>query len=216
VLGPGEPEAVHRLRVSAGRLSVWLELCGRRALRDDLRRLRRAASEVRDLDVICARDGGDAWAAALRAQRAGELALLRQGLSAARAGTVLEALALLPEPDPARARAALRRLRRRTLAAGERLAGGEQDPRALHRLRRRLRRLRYALDWLGADTARLRALQDALGEYNNLCIEDQHLERAGAEFDLAARRAAVRAGIAERGAQALQAWRDSQAHIEDL
>jgi CHAD domain-containing protein len=183
-----EPDAVHRMRVACGRLSVWLELGARRALRDDLKRLRRSAGRVRDLDVVGARDGG-ARAPALAGERAAEAARLSAALDAARTRALLEALALVPEPDPVAVRVALRRLKRRLLEAGAGLRADSEDDRALHQLRRRARRLRYALDWLGAESKQLRELQECLGELGDLVLElaelEPHLgdERAGQQRD---------------------------------
>ena len=122
-----EPEPVHRLRVAAGRLSVWLELGARRALRDDLRRLRRSAAAVRDLDVMTAHEGGAAWAEALRTERAREAVSLRTVLASQRIETLVEALGLVPDPDPVCVRSSLQRLKRRVMRAGDRLDESEGE-----------------------------------------------------------------------------------------
>jgi CHAD domain-containing protein len=216
-----DAEAVHKLRVSAGRLSVWLELGARRALRDDLRRLRRAASGVRDLDVIAAHEHGAAWAAELRQERLGEAARLRAALASPRVEALVGALGLVPDPDPVCVRSALQRLKRRVSRAGDRLNGPDDEQpedreRALHRLRRRVRRLRYALDWLGADTADLRDLQEHLGELNNLAVEREKLATRAGDRALDGRRKSVENEMDERRERALEAWRALRPRIGDL
>ncbi|MBL8862059.1 MAG: CHAD domain-containing protein [Planctomycetes bacterium] len=211
-----EPEAVHRLRVAAGRLSVWLELGARRALRDDLRRLRRSAAAVRDLDVIAANDGGSTWADVLRDERGEEAARLRAALRSPRVEGLLDALAAVPEPDPVDVRAALQRLKRRVLRAGDALDDPADGTGALHRLRRRVRRLRYALDWMGADASELRGLQEHLGGLNDLAIELARLDVRRGDMALDARRRAVRREMDERRAAALAAWGALRPSIGEL
>ncbi len=211
-----DPESVHRLRVSAGRLAVWLELGARRALRDDLRNLRRAASAVRDLDVISAHEHDSAWADTLRQERGEEAARLRTAMESPRIEALVDALALVPEPDPVCVRSALQRLKRRVQRAGDQLEDSENRERALHRLRRRVRSLRYALDWLGADAGELRELQESLGGLNDLAIELEKLETLGEIHALESRRKAVRHEMDERRTRALEAWRVLRPRIGDM
>lgn len=211
-----EPESVHRMRVAAGRLSVWLELGARRALRDDLRRLRRSASVVRDLDVIAANAADDAWIEILRSERAQEAARLRVTISSGRVDALLDALACVPEPDAVCVRSALQRMKRRVLRAGDRLDDPEGRERALHRLRRRVRRLRYALDWMGADAADLRDLQQHLGGLNDLAVEMERLESRTGDLALDARRKSVRRGMEEHRGRAVEAWRALRPRVGEL
>lgn len=213
-----DPEAVHRMRVAAGRLSVWLELGARRALRDDLRRLRRSASVVRDLDVIAAHvhEGEAAWIQALREERAEEAARLRVALSSDRHAALVDALGSVPDPDAVCVRSALQRMKRRVQRAGDRLDEPEGRERALHRLRRRLRRLRYALDWMGADTAELRDLQQHLGGLNDLAVEMERLEARRGDLALDGRRKAVRREMDEHRERAVEAWHALRPRIGEL
>lgn len=211
-----DPESVHKLRVSAGRLSVWLELGARRALRDDLRNLRRAASAVRDLDVISAHEHESAWVETLRQERGEEAARLRAAMASPRIEALVDGLAIVPEPDPVCVRAALQRLKRRVQRAGDQLDDAENRERALHRLRRRVRRLRYALDWLGADAGDLRELQESLGGLNDLAVELERLESRGDIYALESRRIAVRHEMDERRTRALEAWRTLRPRIGDM
>lgn len=211
-----ETEPVHRMRVAAGRLSVWLELGARRALRDDLRRLRRAAAAVRDLDVMSAHEGGSSWAESLRNERAREAVGLRKFLATPRVETLVEALELVPDPDPVNVRSALQRLKRRVMRAGDRLDESEGEEVALHRLRRRVRRLRYALEWMGADAAELRGLQEHLGGMNDLSVELAHLQVRAGDHALNGRRESVRRELLERRELALEAWRTLRPRIGEL
>ena len=211
-----DPEAVHRMRVSAGRLSVWLELGARRALRDDLRHLRRAAAAVRDLDVLSARECDSAWAETLRQERAEESARLRTAMESHSVEALIDGLSLVPEPDAVCVRSAIQRFKRRVQRAGDRLDDGEGRERALHRLRRRLRRLRYALEWMGAETAELRDLQEHLGGLNDLAVEAEKLEARSGDFALESRRQSVRHEMDERREKALAAWRELRPRIGEF
>lgn len=216
-----DPDPVHRVRVAAGRVSVWLELGARRALRDDLRWLRGSASAVRDLDVITALDAGSnsagaAWAETLRSERAEAASAMRVAFASPRVAALVEALSLVPDPDPVCVRSALQRLKRRVMRAGDQLDEPEDGEEALHRLRRRIRRLRYALDWMGADATELRGLQEHLGDLNNLSVELEKLETRQADHALDGRRKAVRREMDGRRERALEAWIALRPRIGEL
>jgi CHAD domain-containing protein len=139
------PEATHQIRVETRRIDVWLRLAGRRALRDDLRALRRAAGPVRDLDVLGHGERAaaeDALLAAVRAERTRSLLL---------------ALDVLPPLDPDGAAPRLRHLVHHACRLPDASALD------LHRIRRAIRRIRYAREWLDQDPGPLPALQEALG-----------------------------------------------------
>jgi CHAD domain-containing protein len=171
-----DPEGVHQVRVAAGRLSVWLELGRRHVLRDDLRWVRRIAGPVRDIDVMLARDARDGyheaaeWRAALRAERRAARETLLAALASARFRSLLAALAWSPGLGDERARATLPKFERRVARASAALERSPEDPVALHRLRRGLRRMRYALEWLGKDASALKKFQEDLGELNDLAV----------------------------------------------
>jgi CHAD domain-containing protein len=211
-----EPDAVHRMRVAAGRLSVWLELGARRSLRSDLRRLRRSAAAVRDLDVLGSRDAEAAWLETLRQERAAEAASLKAAASSPRVQALLDALAVVPEPDPVHVRSAIQHMKRRVQRAGDRLEEDGERNRALHRLRRRVRRLRYALEWMGADSTDLRELQGHLGTLNDLAVELGRLEARDGDPTLADRRSSVGREIEEHRASALEAWKSIRPRIGEL
>jgi CHAD domain-containing protein len=195
-----DPEGVHQMRVAAGRLSVWLEMGGRHTLRDDLAWLRRSASGVRDLDVISERLGAGvaraescadarpsventsaesiaAWRARCQGERVEAHRALRDAIESDRFGALVAALSWMPPLADEVARESLARFRARIERAGSELERSPKDLGALHRLRRAVRRLRYALEWLGEDARELKTLQEELGELNNLAMLLQHLER---------------------------------------
>jgi CHAD domain-containing protein len=171
-----DSDSVHDMRVAAGRLSVWLEIGGRTALHDDLRWLRRSAARLRDVDVMLERERPQSWTELLQEQRAEELAHVRATLGSNRARALIQALGFTPSPQADRARRGARNLVHRVLRAGERMSHDEQDPHALHRLRRRLRRLRYALEWLNEESRDVKKVQDALGAFNDGVVELRHLD----------------------------------------
>lgn len=176
VLDVGSASAVHQMRVAAGRLSVWLELGDRTALRDDLRWLRRTAMQVRDTDVMLATGHADDWRTTLLEKRRTALATARRELATSRPRGILMGLAFVPDPDRQAAQSCLQRLARRALRAGESLSKHENDPAKFHRLRRRVRRTRYALEWIGHDSTHVEELQGVLGRLNDQSVELEHLE----------------------------------------
>lgn len=203
----GDAESVHQLRVASGRLSVWLELAGRRALRDDLRWLRRNAAVVRDLDVMFAKGRSAHWNDILSAQRETALVELRTALADSRADSLCTALVCVPPPTLDTARAGLRRIVRRVLAAGDRIGTDETSADVLHHLRRKIRRLRYALDWLGEDASDIKVMQDTFGAMNDMAVELRHIEARASDPDLDEHRRAVEAEFDRLRIASIAAWR---------
>jgi len=198
----GDAEAIHQMRVAGRRLRVALPLLGRkphgrrvRRARKVLRELTRSAGTSRDLDVGVA-------LFERRLEERGELdadrRTLRQRLRSARARSRTRMAEALMDIDIARLRRNLRvvvsrraelvftallRLRDARDSRGSAIlqaldaVGDRFDPAALHRLRIRLRRLRYAAELAekltGQSTeapALFRQLQDALGH-----VRDAHV-----------------------------------------
>jgi CHAD domain-containing protein len=212
--GGVDPEGVHQVRVAANRLAVWTELAGRRLLLDDLRWTRRGVGRARDLDVLLASDGlDDALRAWFVAERAREQPALVERLASPRFRALCDALALVEAPSRSRARRVLERLRRRALKAGDALARSADRATDLHRLRRRLRRLRYAREWLGEDTHALKGVQDVLGALN----DRQVLLRELASSPLARRAMERRRRLAEElerdVARLIERWRALRADV---
>jgi CHAD domain-containing protein len=198
----GDEEAIHQMRVAGRRLRVALPLLarkphGRRVRRGRriLRQLTRSAGTSRDLDV------GVALLEARLSERSeldAERRTLRQRLRSARRRARLKMAESLMDIDIARVRRDLRvvvsrraevvfmallRLRDARDVRGSAILesldtlGDNFDPAALHRLRIRLRRLRYAAELgekLTGQTseapALFRQLQDALGH-----VRDSHV-----------------------------------------
>lgn len=172
-----DPEGSHQIRVAVAHLRVWLTLSGLHVLDDDLRWLRDAMARIRDLDIQFGHDPPPAWAATLqrhhvRAQRA-----LRGALDDDRLASLLVALSLLPPAPRARARAMIPEMARRALARGRFMQRHRGDPEALHRLRRAVRRLRFALEWLGEDATSLAKVQESLGEACDCTVALRELGR---------------------------------------
>jgi CHAD domain-containing protein len=226
----GDEEALHDMRVGARRLRVALPVLARkphgRRVRRSLRVLRqvtRAAGASRDLDVAVT-----LLAERREAPNTPELSVLRRRLRAARARSRsrmaealldLEIAALRRHLRTVLARRAdgvfpvLRRLRESraalgaaTLAAIDAL-GDRYQPAALHRLRIRIRRLRYLGELSDAlrgqassGPAELKALQDRLG-----LVQDAWVLAAWFGGQAAAAQAAGNAALA-REARAQRAF----------
>jgi CHAD domain-containing protein len=176
-----DPEYLHQLRVGMRRLRAALRasrsLWRRKdiaALRDAMQPLREASGVVRDIDVVMPLLPAAALPRARVQRRAAQARLAR----------LLRRPLAWPLPRPRRraqpaladfARNALSRLDRRALRRGARTDWSDVEAR--HVLRSRLRRLRYAAEFLreafpGSDAAplagSLKALQRLLGELNDL------------------------------------------------
>lgn len=201
-----DPEGVHQVRVLSRRLDVWLRLGGWRVLRDDLRWLRGVAGPARDLDALATMSLPSDVHAAVVAERARAQPALRDVLSSPRVGGLLDALAVLPPvaaDDAARRTAALLR---RAVKLGRRLHPDDPDPEALHRLRRAVRRARYAIELGGGKAKRFVGFQDAFGAVNDKVVLLRRLERH-ADPGTVSWRAELRAAIEAARLDAIAAWR---------
>ena len=220
----GHDEAVHQVRVAGRRLRVALPLLARkgdgRAVRQAvkvLRRLTRAVGEGRDMDVILGlfQDRLDALKTTTAEQRA-LLSRLRAARARSRSQVAEDVLDLdidglrrnlrrLLRAGAAEAPAALARARAlreeegAALLRGFSQVGERYRPDALHALRRRVRRLRYAAEVedavRGEDTRAPGALEAAAG----LDRRDPRPPRA--------RQLARGAGAGGRGRATTRCWR---------
>jgi CHAD domain-containing protein len=212
--GPFTPDEVHDLRVALGRLSVWVSLAGRRMLRDDLTWLRRSAAELRDLDVLLANHAGESWTSGLALRRAHEERALGLHLGTERARALCFALGTLPPLQEGAARKCLAGIVRRVQRAARRAALAPEDDVVLHRWRRRVRKLRYALELLGQPSERVHVLQDELGLLHDRVVALAHFNlapRANQDIELALR---LEAEIARQRTRASEAWSNVRALLE--
>ncbi len=152
------------MRVAIARLRVWLGLGGWHVLHDDLRWLRRSIAPVRDLDVQLAQEPPPEWAAELRGRRAEAQRELMATLESERLPSLLEALRSMPPVPRDEARKTLATVASRALRRAKPATRRGAGLTPLHRLRCEVRRLRFALEWLGEDASGLATLQDALGD----------------------------------------------------
>lgn len=153
----GDAEGVHQVRVCTRRLRVWLGFKGHAALQEELRWLGHALALARDLDVF-----GEVLTAAARKQlRVSALKMIVDALASERWSMLRQRLEHVRAPKKSKAKRALRKLEQKLKK--RRAALPSNDGAALHRLRRALRHVRYAREWLGVDTAELATEQDRLG-----------------------------------------------------
>jgi CHAD domain-containing protein len=158
-----DPEGAHQVRVAIARLRVWLTLGGGHALDDELRRLRKRLAKVRELDVMLELDPPRKWAVELRRRRAKEQEKLGEALLGERIASLLAALAKLPPVAVEMARLNLPALARQALERGKALRKAWHDADAIHALRRAVRKVRFAREWLRDKPKNLAKLQSALG-----------------------------------------------------
>jgi CHAD domain-containing protein len=166
----GSEEDVHQLRVATRRLSSWLKLGRTRILRSDLRWLRAAGGGVRDLDVVLAQAPPETLASWLTAERSRRFDQLLQVVDAPRTRALIEAFAHVAPVEESRARLVLPRLARDVLDQGDALQLAPNDVEAFHQLRRSVRGLRYALEWLEEKTTAFKEFQDLSGSGADLSV----------------------------------------------
>lgn len=203
------------MRVAAGRLAVWLEMGGHAVLRDDVRALRTSAAAVRDCDVLLAADAPEPFAARLRERRDAARVAMVAHLRGRHVRALRLALGLMPAIDRGAAEGSLARFRARVLRRGDRLAGAATPhDEEFHAVRRALRKLRYATEWLGHDAAPVKALQQTFGDLNDLVVELRVLEETGAAADLPEHADGLRRRIETLRRDALRDWLASRPSIE--
>ncbi len=215
----GAVEPVHQLRVATRRLRAALELFApilparfAAEARADLAALGRAIGAVRDLDVLALavaargrrlapelRAGLGPLEQALAARRAAAHDAMLEALDSARGRAVVAALTTFARGAPAARGVALGALApelvqplvRALVRAGRRI-DDRSPPEAVHRVRVRAKRLRYALETLrglgGRRLARvlrrLERLQELLGEYQDAVTQAAWLRRWSEEADV--------------------------------
>lgn len=236
----GDPEYLHQMRVGLRRLRSALlafrELISKKAAKPVVERLRGlmpALGAARDWDVFCEGlvrmgmqepDRAPALAPLLARAR-GKRAAARRRARLAAASPKLQAFLLRglrwanASPWKGRAETAegtlgtfaeesLERLHRKSLKHAQGMDWG--DPERRHRLRIRMKRLRYACDFFAASFAdavarpyikRLAALQDILGDLNDIAVARRllaELAPRGSASDVAAAASHTRHALAAR------------------
>ncbi|GIW32099.1 MAG: hypothetical protein KatS3mg071_2273 [Meiothermus sp.] len=210
-----DPEGVHQVRVAVRRLRVWLRLAGLRVLEDDLAWLVRSAGEVRDLEVLLLNnhlpEAFRRWAASrLKEARAAFVPLL----DSPRLAGLLQALSNLPPLDEASAQTRLKRFVRQVERKAEEWQS-QESLEHLHALRRALRRLRYAREWLGQDSQPIKLLQEAFGRVGDLSFTLRYLAAYESEGGrgVAVYKRQLEAQLQGALEAAREAWRAHQARL---
>ncbi|GIW26536.1 CHAD domain-containing protein [Meiothermus sp.] len=204
-----DPEGVHQVRVAVRRLRVWLRLAGMRVLQDDLAWLVRAAGEVRDLEVLLQ------YPNLPKAFRTWAEHRLKQArtvfvplLDSPRLAGLLRALSILPPLDKKLAEFRLARFVRQVERRAQEWHS-ENSLEHLHALRRALRRLRYAQEWLEQDSHTVKTLQEIFGQVGDLSFTLNYLaafEAEGGQVSMRYRKQ-LEASLADALETAKQAWR---------
>jgi len=211
-----DPEGVHQVRVACARLLVWLELGGWRVLRDDLRWLRGHAARLRDLDVLRAEDPS-----AFRDEGLGtELDVARgellQALDDPRLGSLILALSSMPPIPSRKARAVASRLARVCLRRGRALGARRGSVQALHRLRCAVRRLRFGLEWMGAEVPQIVELQEAIGIVCDHAVALRQLERKSTAKAGEGHRSEIERALRRSRRDAVRVWRKRRPLLKKL
>jgi CHAD domain-containing protein len=212
----GDPEGVHQLRSAIARLQVWLRLGGWHVLKDDLRWLRRQGARARDLDVHLGRVPPPVVRRHLRAQLIEAHADLAAVLDQPRVQGLLRALLLVPPIPRHRAAHGVARLARAALDRGRHAGAHPDDTRALHGLRRAVRRVRFAIEWQGARRKQLVKLQSALGDVADLTAALRHLEHPQLETVADAYRRELEHDLLRKVRRAHGRWRRTRPLFKEL
>lgn len=211
-----DPEDVHQLRVATRRLATWLRLAGLHVLRDDLRWLRRVAGAVRDIDVVLDIEGDPTWTRWLRSERRVQHQALMTALASDRTGGLLLALRSLPAVTRDQARARLKRLAGRALEAGDELEAAPDEPERFHHLRRKVRTLRYGLEWLDEKTGAFREFQEVSGLAADRALSLRLMAVYPQFEELAARRGQLESEYAQRRHAAFEAWAGLRERVQEM
>ena len=171
----GDPEGIHDVRSASRRLRVWLEFKGHPALQEELRWLGHALARARDLEVF----KGALTMVAQTELRAPAMTAAANALQSKRWLALREELERVKAPKTAKAKRALPRLEKKLKKSRAALAPG--DGNAIHRLRRAVRRLRYAREWMELEAKELATEQERLGAVCDLLALRAFAERHGAE-----------------------------------
>jgi CHAD domain-containing protein len=173
-------DGVHDVRTSCRRLDVFLRLSGLRVFRDDLRWLSKSLGELRDVEVALELEfeGASGFREWLQLRRRPLLEDARRIVKSARVTALLRGLRQLPSRSEGAAAPRARALER-IAKRGASAAKTEGTLEAFHAERRFVRRARYAREWLGLESARLRARQELLGAVCDLGCLRRQFERAG-------------------------------------
>lgn len=201
-----DPEGVHRVRIALARLRVWLRLANTKDCDRSLRDVRRAASKIRDLDVHLARHLPKSLAAQLRTERAAAHRELVSVLDGPQLSRTIEHLRAMPDLDRQAAERELAAMARVALARGRAAKRHPKSSARLHRLRRSIRALRFALDWVSVCPHVLIELQDELGAVADLRAALAHVERASGRRKLRAYRRELEARMVEQRKKARACW----------
>jgi len=129
---------------------------------------------------------------------------------------LIDALSFLPSLRAETAHASLRRIATRVLGAADDFEAHPHDLDRLHALRRALRLLRYALEWLEKPTDDFRELQEVFGEAGDLSMSLRYLDACPAAGELAAERAAMAVALGKCPDHCLRLWTAARPHVEGL
>jgi CHAD domain-containing protein len=178
-------------------------------LRDDLRWLRRAAAQVRDYDVLLERALPSSFVEWLTVERAEARDHLLAALNSARCPSLLGALAPLEPIDEREITKQVEVERRKVVRRGRALERAAATTEQAHRLRRAVRRMRYAREWLGEKPRELKSLQDELGRLNDAASALAHLDQCPHAAQLAQLRGEIAAELQRAFDDAREAWRET-------
>jgi CHAD domain-containing protein len=133
------------------------------------------------------------------------------------AAALRASLAVLPSLDRATAERSLAAFRARVLARGDRLlshaAKAPPVDEDFHAVRRAVRKLRYASEWLGRDTSDIRSVQQVFGDLNDRAVEARLLQETGAAPLCLSHAQRLEARLAAARRRALGVWTRARPRI---
>jgi len=210
-----DPEGVHQVRVAAQRLRVWCRLAKRKGVRRELSWLRDQSGQLRDIDVFLLDHPPPVLAAWLHHRWSELRPDLLAALGSPRLASLIDELDGLAPLPRARAHSGLSRIATKTLRRG-RAAELDPSPERLHDLRRAVRQVRYTLEWAGSPSREVKAVQTALGRYNDLVVQERLVVRSGLGPELGQWLAQLERDKGDAEQRARAAWVARQESFERL
>lgn len=212
-----DPEGVHQVRVACRRLLVFVRVGGWRVYADDLRWLRSAAGTARDLDVLLAHDELPSRLAEwMQGERRVAYDRVRTVLEQPRTAGLIEGLGWLPPVPPKRFVRRIEKVSKQVVKRGDQLERHGGDLERYHKMRRTLRKLRYAREWLGDKPKPLKRLQDDFGVLNDTAVMVRWLDASPLARSLSAHRQELMHRLAARRRRALSSWRLARRRVGEV
>jgi CHAD domain-containing protein len=201
-----DSEGIHQIRVATRRLRVLLKLMGIRVLQDDLCWLSASVGEARDLDVLIKKAEINAYHDWLQEQRLQYQTVIALCLGSSRLDGLLEAFDGLCFINIKIKKAAYKKIKKTLLIRSKKLSMVDCCDENIHSVRKSLRQLRYAREFLNKDVSVQKELQEVFGDFNDACVMLERWKQFPHENDYPEMTHRLQSRYNELRRQALESW----------